>query len=58
MIVYMEVTKDKYELPLGVFDSIQALADSCNVKPQTVKATISRTKNGTIAQSRYRKVEI
>ena len=43
--VYMLVTKDKYELPLVVADTIRELADKCGVEPITIRSFISHQKS-------------
>lgn len=45
--LYMVVTKDKYELPLGVYDSLDELAEKQGVNKNYVKQSISRYEHGT-----------
>lgn len=45
--LYMVVTKDKYELPLGVYDSLDELAEKQGVDKNYVKQSISRYEHGT-----------
>ena len=45
--LYMVVTKDKYELPLGVYDSLDELAEKQTVNKNYVKQSISRYEHGT-----------
>ena len=40
MTVYMEVTKDKYELPVAIADSCNELARIRNVNPNTISSMI------------------
>lgn len=47
MKLYMMVTKDKYELPLGVYDSLDELAEKQKVNKNYVKQSISRYEHGT-----------
>lgn len=41
-VLYMRVTKDKYELPVAVAGSSKELADMLGVKPNNVSSSISR----------------
>ena len=41
----MMVTKDKYELPLGVYDSIEEMAEKQGLKKSTIVTQLSRYKN-------------
>lgn len=52
MFVYMKVTKDKFELPLIVEDSVRGLARRCGVNASTVCHAF-KNKN-----SQYVRVEI
>lgn len=45
--LYMVVTTDKYELPLGVYDSLDELAEKQGVNKNYVKQSISRYEHGT-----------
>lgn len=45
--LYMVVTKDKYELPLGVYDSLDELAEKQGVKKNYIKKSISQYEHGT-----------
>ena len=57
MKLYMMVTKDKYELPLGVYDSLDELAEKQKVNKNYVKQSISRYEHGTANwQTPFRKV--
>ena len=47
MKLYMMVTKDKYELPLGVYDSLDELAEKQQVNKNYVKKSISQYEHGT-----------
>ena len=47
MVLYMKVTKDKYELPLAVADSVKELADMCEVTTNSIYSWMSHYKNGT-----------
>ena len=52
MTVYMEITRDKYELPLAVANNLPELARMVGAKESTVKSHISH-KTG-----KYIRVEI
>lgn len=41
MKLYMMVTKDKYELPLGVYDSLDEMAEKQQIKKDYIKKSIS-----------------
>lgn len=56
-VVYMKVTKDKYELPVAVADTADALAKICGVSVSTVRSSITREKKGFVNSS-YKKVII
>lgn len=57
MTVYLEVTRDKYELPVNVADSQKELAILSGVSRKTVEQSIHRyKKNGNAG--RFRKVII
>lgn len=58
MILWLEVTQDKYELPLKVCDSVTTLARRCGVKPHTIYSCINKQERGYVKKSRYRKVVI
>ena len=51
-ILYLQVTKDEYELPLYVTDNAKELAKKCNIQYGSLKTMISKGKPG------YRKVVI
>lgn len=46
MTLYMKTTKDKYELPLVVEDSVQMLAQKLGLTPGTVASSISKKRPG------------
>lgn len=56
MTVYMEVTKDKYELAVAVADTAQRLAELRGVSVFAIKKGIARGKQG--IKTKYRKVVI
>ena len=57
MKVYMEVTQDKYELPVAVADSVRELAYVVGVKENTVCNIMSRAKKRG-GRCKYIKVEL
>ena len=58
MHVYMMVTRDKYELPVYVADTLEKLSEMANVRVNTIAAVISRYKHGKTGSCIYRKVEL
>lgn len=52
--LWLLVTKDEFELPLYVADTIIELAIYCRVHPGTIRGEVYRQKPGT--RSRYRRV--
>ena len=57
MVVYMEVTKDEYELPVAIADSPEQLAKICGTTSGTMRSFISHEKAGR-KKSKYKRVEI
>ena len=57
MFVYMQVTKDEYELPLAITDSIPKLAEMVGVKPKSIYDSMSRAKTLGF-RTQYKKVDI
>ena len=54
--VYMEVTKDKFELPIVVADSAYELARLCGVTPSAVIHSVSTNSKRQIKNSKYKRV--
>ena len=52
MMLYMRVTRDRFELPLGVENSPQATADKMGVKRESVASMCCKRQSG------YRRVEV
>ena len=48
MKLYMMVTKDEYELPLGVYDSIEEMAEKQGLKKSTIVTQLSRYKHNAV----------
>lgn len=58
MILYIMVTRDKYELPLAVADTAAELASMVGVTTNAVLSGISKTRKGKLKKSRYIRVEV
>lgn len=60
MVVWMEVSHDRYELPLVVANSAKDLAKKCGTKESTVKTVASRANTGNCDGRfcRYRKIKV
>lgn len=56
--VWMEVTVDKYELPLAVADNPVALARLIGERSTSIREAWSRYKRGTNKTCRYRRVAL
>lgn len=46
MILYMKTTTDKFELPIAVEETVEALASDLGLKVNSVKCMCSKQKNG------------
>lgn len=57
MILYVRVSKDRYELPLAVADTCRELAKMCGVTPNLIYSCISHAKKKGY-RSEYQKVII
>ena len=57
MNIWMRVSRDKYQLPEVVADSIEELAEKCNVLVSSIRVMMSRAKHGR-APERYIKVTV
>ena len=57
MVLYMKVSRDKYQLPEAVCETVVELAQRCGVKPQTISGAMNhaKKKGGT---SYYVRVEV
>ena len=56
--VYLLVTKDEFELPLAVADSMYELARICGVTPSTIIHSVSTTSKRQVKNSQYKRVWI
>ena len=54
--VYMQVTKDRFELPIVVADSAYELARLCGVNVSTIMHSISTRSKRVVKNSQYKKV--
>lgn len=54
MTVYMEITKDKYELPLAIADSPKELGDIIGVKPGLISDSIYQAKTQKIKKEKHK----
>ena len=57
MFVYIKVTKDQYELPVAMADSIPKLAEMLGVKAQSIYDSMRHVKSRG-SWSPYKKVDI
>ena len=57
MFVYMQVTKDEYELPLALADSIPKLAEIIGVNTQSIYDSMKNAKK-LGRRTQYKKVDI
>lgn len=60
MVVWMEISQDKYELPVAVANTAKDLARICGVEISTVRSSASRANQGHEGNRfcRFRSVEI
>lgn len=58
MVVWLRVTKDKYELPEYIADTAEELADMLGISPNTIYSSMANWKKGRTKMSPYRKVVI
>lgn len=57
-IIWMEVTKDKYELPVRVADSARELAEVHGITRGSIEASEYKYRKGKLKTCPWRKVEI
>lgn len=57
-VIWMEVTSDKYELPVAVADSAEELAKMSGVKRTSIIEQLCRYRHGLYKQCKYRKIEL
>lgn len=58
MKIWMEITKDEYELPIVVADSRKELAEMVGVEPSYISSHIGHYKRGRLKKPRFIVVEI
>lgn len=58
MIIWLKVSKDKYELPVDVADSAQELARKYGIKANTIHSAAKRYDTGELKSSIWRRVEV
>ena len=58
MVIWMEVTKDKYELPVVVADDAYKLAELTGASVNNIRSTASKYAHGEIRRSRFVRVEM
>lgn len=58
MVLYIAVTRDKYELPIAVADSASELARMLGVKSGTVYRSINKVDEGISKKSMYHRVVV
>lgn len=56
--LWLEVTQDKYELPVAVASNPYELAEMTGTTPGGIKSMVSKYKHGKVKQCRWRKVEV
>lgn len=56
--VYLEVSNDKYELPVVVADNLKELSEKTGVKTTSISTMLSKYENGHLEKCKYRKVAI
>ena len=58
MTVYMQVSRDKYELPEIVTDTIQEMAEKSGSTVNCIRSHISHRKAGRLKKDRFIRVEV
>ena len=58
MNVYMEITKDEYELPLAIADSVKELGSIIGVKPGLISDSIYQVKTQKIKKKSARFIRV
>ena len=58
MVVFMKVTRDRYELPIAIADSVQELARITGSNENTISSALSHAKTKRRKKSIYQAVEI
>ena len=55
-MIWMIVSKDKYEFPLGVYDTATELAMAVGTSANCVMATANKFEKGKLKWSKYRRI--
>lgn len=58
MKIYMEVTHDKYELPVVIADTVEELGRMTGTSPSGILCMIARYNRGSINWTRFRRVVV
>ena len=58
MILYIAMTRDKYQLPMAVAETTEELARMMGVSGSTIRSHLSKVKSGIVKKPRYEKVVI
>lgn len=56
--IYMKVSKDKYQLPEVIADSVKELAEKCGESPRMISSLASKQRNGKHKNSPFIRVDI
>ena len=55
-MIWMIVSKDKYEFPLGVYDTATELAMAVGTSANCVMATVNKFEKGKLKWRKYRRI--
>lgn len=55
-MIWMIVSKDKYEFPLGVYDTATELAMAVGTSANCVMATVNKFEKGKLKWNKYRRI--
>ena len=58
MKVYMEITKDEYQLPVAVADTVKDLAKKIGTRANSISSALCKQRKGVRIKSRYIEVEL
>ena len=58
MFLWLEVSQDKYELPIMVCESSDELAIECHTTAINIRSQVSKFNKGAVKTCRYRKVKV
>lgn len=58
MILYIAVTRDKYQLPMAVAETTEELARMIGASNSTIRSHLYKVKSGIVKKPRYEKVVI